>query len=86
MRCKACNGMIGAWWNAKAGDYEDLCTRCRSWIYVGLDDDFKSEEYSASCAATDAEALGLDIELDEDNIMDRNHELPNDLFDSYGRE
>ena len=82
MRCKACNSMIGVWKNPRSGQLEDLCSRCRSWIYVGLDEDYRrSDEHTATCTVDELHDLGLDIELDEDNIMDRNHEFDSELFE-----
>ncbi len=87
MRCKACNSMIGVWRNTRTGMFEDLCSRCRAWVYYGIDSDFqKSDSCTATCTTEDLHDLGIDIDPEEDILMDRNHELPCELFDDYRRE
>lgn len=87
MRCRACNCMIGVYYN-KYG-LEDMCSKCRGWVYSNIiDEDLQQDEDYSMSETVLAKELGLDPleELDagdsSDNIYDRNHDC--DLFDSYG--
>jgi len=65
MRCRACNAMMAVQYT-KRGSLEDLCSRCRTYVYYDL---VMKEESDSAIISIDTQS-----ELDELTVYDRNHE------------
>lgn len=66
MRCKACNATMAVQFT-KRGNMEDLCSRCRTYVYYDLTRE--NDDSQVSVAMLDVESI------QEDSVVyDRNHE------------
>lgn len=65
MRCRACNAMMAVQFT-KRGNMEDLCSRCRTYVYY----DLLSKEDDSH---VDTSMIEIEIQ-DDSEVLDRNHE------------
>lgn len=66
MRCRACNAMMAVQYT-KRGSLEDLCSRCRTYVYYDL---VMKEESDSQVM----DVMHIETEIDETMVFDRNHE------------
>jgi len=67
MRCKACNGMMAVQWNR--GRMEDLCARCRTYVYYDL-----ASRYDSQSSGPDLTQFENLSDTWDDPALDRNKE------------
>ena len=77
MRCRACNAMMPVIPIDNGASFEDLCSRCRGWVYSASPPQWGGEGDSCmtSLVANLAE-FGILVEVpdEEDQALDRNHD------------
>lgn len=66
MRCRACNAMMAVQYTRRGG-LEDLCSRCRTYVYYDL---MMKEESDSQVM----DVMDIETEIDETMVFDRNHE------------
>lgn len=66
MRCRACNATMAVQYT-KRGSMEDLCSRCRTYVYYDL---LSKEDDSR----VDTSMLSIESSTDDTLVYDRNHE------------